>query len=1186
MAKPSVDSEHDLRPMRRNSLSGSTRTLTAEKSPSGRGILSSPFKKKKENVSKLWESKGNLVFGPKEAEKTAIDEARKSAIDKFKARVGSSRQTRRASLTHVHSPAPQTSKWAKSWRAAKPDKTADLARSSAVTKFRRASLSHVNSPSPDGPGSALQSSPSQQRRASLAHVHFSNSVASPTPSGQVQVPNQSKITAPKTPTRSAVRNISNIGAAVRNVLKTPIQRRRASLTHVQSNESVLSHQIRNTTVQSDVQNSPTGNPVQNLSMRSEVIQSEGNSAPTMQQAPQTPGRYPRPTSAQLSTPITCPTRRADAVTTSVPNSCPTRGAQGVTTQVIRSVKPNVPFAENEDAESLEIPKTKKKVIVRRVIVKRRIKKKKEDENGVQGNVGDSNKESVVVSRRIISSREVDTANTNTETPKRVVRYIKHCHTPGNTASAALVSPNMPSTAQAISPTRNHAQHHAPLSELPSKTTTEARRTLATSATSEAQTSPLPPGVRIESCATGNPTVGSPNPKQVLPSTLGKSNNQTMSPVLQPCTLTGASSRHNAQTTLRPQPPIHAGDPPSPATKQLESGAAEHNGQKLKTRITVKRVTKQWPKTPSMSLSPAKVRQEVDTEQLIHETNGLLLDKPEEDETQRLEENLEGCENLTELNSEGGEKGEQLSRVPSASNYSRLYEYARRCNWDKVAEECERFPRDAKCVGEKDGTTALHLAVMSRSNPSLRDSTIGRLRPAPLSLIEQLVIACPEAAIIRCSIKRYTPLIYACLVVDRGYNMKDASETVAILLHHAPHSAYVFTDEGFSALDIHILSYSRFYREREEVFSGGHTSTLVLQTLLTDRPDLAEARMYKNKVRGPIELLYRSNLEEFKDVGSGDGKLLERIGYLSSQSDWWAWKWVALLLKHAPRRTKRTNPVGPFTALHAAASLVGCPLPVLSIAANTYPKQLSETDPRGLLGNLPLHEVCSWVSDAEIICGDQFIQRRKALAIQCLMEEYPEAASVCNSMGETPLQLAIESCTPWDDGLDTLVEAYPEALTIPRSLRDCSDDNQHLLSRSFTYGDTDSVDSNWVDPLEAVEGMYPFMVAAVVAHVPDTKVNPPSFVFCDRSPEKRKDDLEKKEIESLRTVYGLLRANPEVLSMYRPGTGSERETSAEVADDSSNFTEVTCEDDEANEEGVFDEESTVEPLVPRADLRSL
>lgn len=500
----------------------------------------------------------------------------------------------------------------------------------------------------------------------------------------------------------------------------------------------------------------------------------------------------------------------------------------------------------------------------------------------------------------------------------------------------------------------------------------------------------------------------------------------------------------------------------------------------------------------------------------------------------------GTITLDTLESAGRQDNPEVQQA--RGNRTRLYKFARACDWERVAEECRLFPRDAKCVDAVDGTTALHLAVMSRANPSLRDGDYDDLFPAPIPLIEQLVVACPEAAITRCAAKKYTPLTYACLVLDRDFDMSDSASIVSILLHHAPQSAYVFTDDGFSALDIHILSYSRFHQEKEEHYAVDQASTQVLQTLLIEKPDLAEARSYKNRVRGPIELLYRSNLEEFKGIGTDNAQTRE----------WWAWKWVSLLLKYAPRQgSAMTKSVGPFTALHAAASLIGCPLPILSIASSSNPSQLAEPDPRGgKLGNIPLHEVSSWVCDQETINGDPFVLRRKAMAIQHLLRKYPAGAKMTNNMGETAQQLAIESATPWECGLGALVKAHPESLLVKRKLRESSDENEQLLS--VLFGDeNESVDSDWVDPAEAVEGMYPFMVAAVIAAVPESKQHSHS------SGKDHAEELKKKDLDSLRSIYGLLRAMPKALEMYVPVYRQRGEDSE--SESGSDYTEVTLDE---------------------------
>lgn len=74
--------------------------------------------------------------------------------------------------------------------------------------------------------------------------------------------------------------------------------------------------------------------------------------------------------------------------------------------------------------------------------------------------------------------------------------------------------------------------------------------------------------------------------------------------------------------------------------------------------------------------------------------------------------------------------------------------ASNCEWHLASQLCTSRPRDAKYVGAADGTTALHVAVMSCTNPLIRDGELGDYVPTPLSVIEDLLVAYPEAASIR------------------------------------------------------------------------------------------------------------------------------------------------------------------------------------------------------------------------------------------------------------------------------------------------------------------------------------------------------------------------------------------------------------------------------------------------------
>ena len=86
-------------------------------------------------------------------------------------------------------------------------------------------------------------------------------------------------------------------------------------------------------------------------------------------------------------------------------------------------------------------------------------------------------------------------------------------------------------------------------------------------------------------------------------------------------------------------------------------------------------------------------------------------------------------------------------------------------------------------------------------------------------------------------------------------------------------------------------------------------------------------------------------------------------------------------------------------------------------------------------------------------------------------------------------------------------------------------------------------------------MPPFLVAAVASHIPEDYLDAPSFVFADRSIEQREIDIEIKELESVRSIYGLLRAKPGALAAFKPAALVKRERRS-VGSDCSDCTEYT------------------------------
>jgi hypothetical protein len=449
----------------------------------------------------------------------------------------------------------------------------------------------------------------------------------------------------------------------------------------------------------------------------------------------------------------------------------------------------------------------------------------------------------------------------------------------------------------------------------------------------------------------------------------------------------------------------------------------------------------------------------------------------------------------------------------------LYRYARKGKWDDfVTALLQSSSEGLRFVYKKDGTTALHLAVMSRTGyiDSFRSSSSSSsgggsnsTKPssaAPLDVIEELLAKEPQLAKVKCTLNGYTPLAYACLVCNPQYNTDDAASMVRLFIHYCPDATKVFTDDGLSPVDIHIVSFSHHHKDKEEDSALGKTSTSVLRTLLSHAPDLANLRLVKSNggqvVDGPLELLYKCNMAAFSKASLEDIYDSEDDGTIQSDytmpekrqqvvdvvKTWWLWTWTVLLLKYGWKANNKKPGVW-FSAVHTAALQVGLPTPIMMICLYAFPRQVKNTiDDIENLGNLPLHSICSWPchQDNVIKCiGDAMVSVRKITAIDRVLEEFPPAIKISNAKGEYPLEIAIKSGTTWDGGIRKLVKANPEAL-------------KHQ---------------------SRVTGLYPFMTAAAAAiESASAESSEPSH------------SQERKELRHVRTIYGLLRSNPKVIKL--------------------------------------------------------
>jgi hypothetical protein len=429
----------------------------------------------------------------------------------------------------------------------------------------------------------------------------------------------------------------------------------------------------------------------------------------------------------------------------------------------------------------------------------------------------------------------------------------------------------------------------------------------------------------------------------------------------------------------------------------------------------------------------------------------------------------------------------VSNHASTERAPRLYQHARMCQWDEFLEQCQVFPENVRYIYRKDGTTALHMAIMSITGYINSFSSSAREFPeASLEIVEEILKIHPEAASVKCTLNGYTPLTYACLVCSDSYDVEQAAKMVRLFVQYAPDSALLLTNEGLTPIDIHIVSYSHYHKSKEEESASGRTSTHVLRLLLMHYPELANLRLRGDKVDGPIEYLYKCNAEAFSDAvlnevydSDDEGTVLSnytiperRQEVVDAVSKWWIWKWAVMILKYGSLKGKKKGTF--FTAVHTAAHQVGCPTNLISLTLYAFPRQVkSPFEDADGLRNLPLHLICSWPCHQDYgRSGSAVVSTRKSMAITRILDEYPGAAKETNARRETALELALKTGTTWDNGVKRLMGYYPKAIKIQ--------------SRQT--------------------GLYPFMTAAVAA----------------TSTHRR------QEVQSIRTIYGILRSKPSVL----------------------------------------------------------
>lgn len=323
-------------------------------------------------------------------------------------------------------------------------------------------------------------------------------------------------------------------------------------------------------------------------------------------------------------------------------------------------------------------------------------------------------------------------------------------------------------------------------------------------------------------------------------------------------------------------------------------------------------------------------------------------------------------------------------------------------WNELSARLRQHPSEASQVDPSTNFTVLHHAIINRSVPC---------SPDYLSFLKHLLKLHPEATLVRCHERGYTPLAYAVSSVGSPDADEDqGAEVVKLLLDSNKGSLEIFDRDGLSQLDIHIKAVSRL------VFTS--TTGLVAQQQSTTTPpvsstilELLAAQSDQKQLEAALETLYACNtltvMERYAKEEARAHENIRHFGRQTRASDkvdaFWVWEWVLILLEAIHNRIHSTEKITappPFHALHVASQITDCPPPFLLLAMRVSPSEVRTADRNQ--HNLPLHQVASWqIEKGGSLC-------RKSMTLTSVLHEYPAAMDEKNNAGKTPMDLETES----------------------------------------------------------------------------------------------------------------------------------------------------------------------------------
>ncbi|GKY99362.1 hypothetical protein MPSEU_000891000 [Mayamaea pseudoterrestris] len=403
--------------------------------------------------------------------------------------------------------------------------------------------------------------------------------------------------------------------------------------------------------------------------------------------------------------------------------------------------------------------------------------------------------------------------------------------------------------------------------------------------------------------------------------------------------------------------------------------------------------------------------------------------------------MDGVEKTRNHNSSGtttdsetdDETVHRRSSEPSGVD-SLLYSLVQAYDWPGVLARVTSHPLEASLVGGTQGRTPLHMACE---------------HDAPAVVIQSLLKAHPDASI-KTGSSNMTPLHITC-------SSSDASVHVIRVLLELGSTGQCGLQDLDGDTPLHTACRCG-------------ASLDVLEVLVQAYPGAVHQRDYEG-LTPLLRLWVRYFVILGNDVIEGVRGPADLVGELGD-----AWKKTDLLLHAAhfgslERRYSNASASsnGNSFSLHAAAS-VDCPRPIVKIAATVYPEQLLQRDEKGrtplmCAAQAPIYKVQDLSDDGysleDVIHGDNAsgddneditsdAQQPSIieLLLQACQGEATSAACITDENGRLPLHVALQTGKKWSQGVQALVEAFPDSLGSP------------MRGNDTTYN-----------------GMYPFMLAA-------------------------------------------------------------------------------------------------------------